>query len=280
MSVELPEARILAEQMNAELPGKKVQSIQIRDYERLLKIGFMNKDLKEYDRLVDGTVMSTTSRGNTVLTKLDNGMNLLIALEYGGRVLYHDDGDSATAKYHLRLNFEHGTALTVRLTSMGIIQAVDDAGLESSYVYRRDFSDKLSPGDEDEFTLERFAGLLAERNHQLKQVLVGKNAVVVGLSNSAYQDVLFRVGLYPKRKASSLDEDEVRSLHGAIVTLIRERLRLGGKDRFQDLYGAQGKYVPAMGPNMKGQPCNVCGTQVERLSIGGGQTYLCPKCQQ
>lgn len=280
MSVELPEARILAEQMNAELPGKKVRSIQIRDHERMQKIGFMNKDLKQYDRLVDGTVTSATSMGNTVLTKLDNGMNLLIALEYGGRVLYHDDGDSATAKFHLRLDFEDGTALTVRLTTMGVIQAVDDAGLGGSYIYRRDFSDRLSPGDEEEFTLERFAGLLAERNQQLKQVLVGKDAVVVGLSNSAFQDVLFRAGLHPKRKASSLDEGEVRSLHGAIVTLIRERLRLGGKDRFQDLYGTHGKYVPAMGPNMKGQPCAVCGTQVERLSIGGGQVYLCTECQK
>jgi formamidopyrimidine-DNA glycosylase len=279
MSVELPEARILAEQMNAELPGKKVQSIQLRDYERMQKIGFMNKDLKEYDRLIDGTVTSVTSRGNTVLTELDNGMNLLIAPEYGGRVLNHEDGGSATAKYHLRLDFEDGTALTVRLTSMGVIQAVDDAGLRGSYVYKRDFSDRPSPGDEG-FTLERFAGLLAERNQQLKQVLVGKEAVVVGLSNSAFQDVLFQAGLHPRRKASSLDEDEVNSLHGAIATLIRERLRLGGKDRFQDLYGAQGRYVPAMGPNMKGQLCPVCGTGVERLSIGGGQVYLCPECQK
>ncbi|UCD45837.1 MAG: hypothetical protein JSV27_04950 [Candidatus Bathyarchaeota archaeon] len=279
MSVELPEACILAEQMNTELPGKKVQTIQIRDYERMQRIGFMNKDLNGYDRLVGGTVKSITSRGNTVLTRLDNGMNLLIAPEYGGKVLYHEDGGSATAKYHLRLDFVDGTALTVRLTSMGVIQAVDDEGLEGSYVYRRDFSDKLSPGDE-EFTSEKFAGLLVERNRQLKQVLVGKDAVVVGLSNSVFQDVLFRAGLHPRRKASSLDEDEVRSLHGAIVALVRERLRLGGKDRFQDLHGSQGMYVPAMGPNMKGQPCPVCGTGVERLSIGGGQVYLCPECQK
>jgi len=35
-----------------------------------------------------------------------------------------------------------------------------------------------------------------------------------------------------------------------------------------------------MGPNMKGEGCPVCGTQIDRLSIGGGQVYFCPVCQK
>jgi formamidopyrimidine-DNA glycosylase len=278
MSVELPEAMILGKQLSRELPGKQVLFCTPRDYEKLQKIGFMNRDLGDYDRLLEGTVESVVSRGNTVHIKLDNGMNLLIGPEYGGRVLYHSDPVASPDKFHIRVDFTDGTALTVRLTSMGVIQAVDDEGLGDSYLYKRDFSDKVSPVDE-EFTFERFTKLITERGQQLKQVLVGKNAVLVGISNSTFQDVIYRADLHPKRKASELSGDESHALYDSIVKLIEERLRLGGKEKFTDIYGGSGAYTPVMDSNMKGQDCSKCGTLIEKLSVGGGQVYYCPKCQ-
>jgi len=211
--------------------------------------------------------------------KLDNGMNMVITPEYGGVVLYHASSESLPKKYHLKVDFDDGTALTVRLTSMGVISAVDDSGLPDSYVYRRDFSEKASPMEEG-FTFERFTELVSDRSRQLKQVLVGKDAVLVGLSNSAFQDIIYRAGLHPKRRASELSTEEMRALFDAINHLIAERLRLGGKDKFQDIYGKKGGYIPAMGPNMKGRKCPTCGTAIERIKHGGGQVYLCPECQK
>lgn len=279
MSVELPEALILAEQMNEELRGKRVAACRLRDTDRMQRIGFINEDLTDFDRLVGGGIESVVSRGNTVLVRLDNGMNLIITPEYGGRVFYHSDAGAAPEKYHLRVDFTDGGALTVRLASMGVIRAAGDSELGESYVYRRDFSEKASPVDEG-FTFEGFIELISGRNRQLKQVLVGRDAVVVGMSNSAFQDAIYRAGLHPKRKASELGGDEVRALYDAIKLLIRERTRLGGKDQFQDIHGKQGGYTPAMGPNMRGKICPACRTPVEKISHGGGHVYLCPKCQR
>ena len=71
MSIELPEAKILAEQMNKELKGKRINNHHLRDYERLQKIGFMNRDIKAFDQLVGRKVESVTSRGNAICMKLD-----------------------------------------------------------------------------------------------------------------------------------------------------------------------------------------------------------------
>jgi formamidopyrimidine-DNA glycosylase len=162
---------------------------------------------------------------------------------------------------------------------MGLINALKDSDLERSYVYRRDFNPEvISPLDE-EFTFECFSRLLADNNRALKSVLVGKDAVVVGLSNSAFQDIIYRAKLHPKRKTSELNKDERRALYDAITLVLQERIRLKGKDQFYDLYGNQGGYTPTMGPNMKGQRCPICGTPIEKLSLGGGQVYFCPKCQ-
>jgi formamidopyrimidine-DNA glycosylase len=280
MSIELPEAHIVAEQMSKELLQKHVKSFCLRDCQKLQRIGFVNKDAKAFDQLVNRKVESITSRGNVIRVRLDLGLNLILAPEYGGRILYHTSGNTVPNKFHLKLDFSDGTSLTVALTGMGVIQTLKDDELEQSYVYRRDFSGVTSPVDEREFIFERFSRQLAEKKVNIKSSLVGKDAVVVGLSNSAFQDILFRAKIHPKRKASELSEDERHALYDAIKMMINERIRLGGKDQFLDLYGKQGRYTPGMSPNMNGKTCIVCGTSIEKLSLGGGQVYFCPKCQK
>lgn len=279
VSIELPEAKILASQMNKELQGKCIKSIHLQDYERLQRIGMLNKDTKVFDQLVDGEIEFVVSRGNAIRVKLENGMNLILAPEYGGKILYHKDGKTPPEKFHLKVDFDDNTTLTVRLTSMGLINAVKDSDLERSYGYKRDFNPAVSSPVEENFTSERFSNLLVNNNRMLKSVLVGKEAVVVGLSNSAFQDIIYRAKLHPKRKASELSKEERRALFDAIKLVLEERIRLKGKTQFYDLYGKQGGYRPAMGSGMKQQTCAICGTPIEKLSIGGGHVYLCPNCQ-
>lgn len=279
MSIELSEAHILSTQMNKQLLGKQIKTCQLENYEKLQKIGMINKDLSAFNRLTNRKITSVTSRGNTILIKLDANMNLLIGPEYGGKILYHTKKDTIPSKLHLLLEFTDATTLTVTLTGMGIIEALNNDELEHSYLYKRDFSKVTSPLDNSAFTFERFSHELASKNVNIKQALVGKDAVIVGFSNSAYQDAIYRARVHPKRKANSLNETEKHALYDSIRFLIQERLKLGGKNQFTDLYGKQGCYIPRMGPNMKEQACPRCDTKIENLSLGGGQTYFCPKCQ-
>jgi len=279
MSIELPEAKILAEQMNKELRGKRIKSCHLQDYKRLQRIGMVDKDTKSFDQLVNGKIESVTSRGNAIRTRLNNGMNLILGPEYGGTILYHTSEKTVPKKFHLKVDFSDNTALTVRLTSMGLIHATKDDELDRSYVFRRDFNPDVPSPMDKEFTFKRFSRLLADNNRMLKSVLVGKDAVVVGLSNSAFQDIIYRARLHPKRKASELNEGERRALYDAIKLVLKERIRLNGKEEFYDVYGNQGGYTPAMGSNMKQQPCPTCGTPIEKLSVGGGHVYFCPGCQ-
>ncbi len=279
MSIELPEAKILAEQMNKELVGKRVRSCSLKDYEKLQRIGFINKDLEAFDQLVNKEAKKVVSRGNAIHVKLSNGANLILSPEYGGVILYHRNATKTPEKFHLRIDFKDDTVLTVRLASMGGIHALKDSELMKSYVFRRDFNLGIPSPIDEEFTFELFSELLADNNTSLKSVLVGKDAVVVGLSNSAFQDILYRARLHPKRKASELNANERRALFNAVQYVLKKRIQLGGKDRFVDLYGKQGSYRPAMGPNMKQQRCPACGTPIEKMSAGGGQVFFCPKCQ-
>jgi len=278
MSVELPEARILAQQMNHNLKGKQVKSYLLKDYERLQRIGMMNKDLSSFEQLVGAKIEEIISRGNVIRVKFDK-TNLILGPEYGGEIFYNKNANDIP-RFHLKIDFADGTAFTVRLTSMGVIQVLHENELESSYVYRRDFDqNKLSPLDE-KFSFEQFSKRMTDQNRILKAVLVGKDAILVGISNSTFQDILYRAKIHPKRKASELNDEETQRLYDAIVFVLKERLRLHGKDKFSDLNQRHGEYVAAMGPNMKGKSCPICETKIEKLSMGGGQVYLCPSCQK
>lgn len=279
MSVEAPEAYILSEQMNLELRGKTIKTLRLQDYQKLQRIGFINKDIASFDHLKNRSIESVTSRGNAIRVKLDKEMNLLLSPEYGSKILYHTDANGVPSKFHLRVDFDDETCLTVALSGMGVIQALSDSELHDSYVYRRDFSAVASPLDNEEFTCTCLSEQLADRNVNIKSVLVGKDAVLVGLSNSLFQDVIYRARIHPRRRASDLSTNERHALFDAIGLVVKERIRLGGKDQFVDLHGRCGQYVPAMGPNMKDKTCQKCETRIEKLSLGGGQVYFCPKCQ-
>ncbi|MFX0107567.1 MAG: DNA-formamidopyrimidine glycosylase family protein [Candidatus Hodarchaeota archaeon] len=278
MSIELAEASILAKQMRKELIGKRVAAWELNEVEKLQKSKMVSRSLANFDLLKGRIVESVVARGNGIRVRLDNQMNLFFAPEYGGDFRYSKDDSIALEKTHLIITFSDKSVLAMRLKGWGNIDAATDTELEDNYVYCRDFSDIVAP-DEKRFTEEWFLEEIANVTKNIKMALVGKEAILVGIQNSAFQDIIYRAGIHPKRKASDLSNEEISALYKSIITVIEERKRLGGKDKFTDLYGRQGEYVPAMGPIMKNQNCRKCGSSIEKLAHGGGHVYLCPSCQ-
>jgi formamidopyrimidine-DNA glycosylase len=280
MSIEMPEATIIAHQLAPEIRGKTVAGFALRGCENFQRIGFFNKDSAAFERLAGLTVDTVVSRGNTIVVKLSGQQNLIVSPEYGGEVLFHENDRSLPPRHHFRLDFTDGAVLTVWIKTMGGVYATCDTGLAEHYLVKRDFDPSRMEPNEERLTPEVFSDLLAPATRQLKAVLVGKDAVVVGLSNSAFQDIIYRAGLHPKRRASDLSSDERRALYEAMRLVVGERLRLGGKTSFRDLYGRSGGYEPAMSSALKGRECPACGTPIEKLAHGGGEVFVCPMCQR
>ncbi|MHA2108264.1 MAG: DNA-formamidopyrimidine glycosylase family protein [Candidatus Hodarchaeales archaeon] len=278
MSIELPEALILTRQMQEILIGKEIASYHLQNFERMQKIGFLNKNIVDFDRLLNKKIIDVQARGNTIRLELENDMNLIVAPEYGGEIFYITD-DKTGSKYHLKVSFTDASSLTVRIKSMGCILALDNKELDDTYMYKRDFLNGISPV-ENEFSEERFSQEISVLKRNLKAILVGKDAILVGISNSAFQDIIYRAKLFPKKKGSELDLNERKTLFESINSLIQERIQLGGKIKFLDLHGNEGKYIPKMGPNKKDTSCSECGTAIEKMTFGGGQIYFCPTCQE
>ena len=280
MSVELPEALLLAEQFTSSIRDKKIKSYDVQDSEKLQKIGFMNKKLKDYERLVGCKVKEITHRGNVIRIQMNKKMNLVLCPDYGAKIFFHENEKTLPKKHHLKIGFTDGSYLTIRQTGMGLAYSATDQEAKELYVMKRDFSDIPSPVGEHDFTFEKFAELLDEKGQNIKAAIVGKTAVVVGLSNAAFQEIIYKAGIHPKRNTSTLTDDEKHEVYDSMKQILNARICSGGKDNWLNLYGEPGRHTPVMGPNMKDKDCPACGASIEKIAHGGGHVYFCPRCQQ
>ncbi len=114
------------------------------------------------------------------------------------------------------------------------------------------------------------AAHVAGRRAALKAVLLDQRTVA-GLGNLTSDEILWRAGLDPRRRASALDEDDLRAF-GSALRWVLERACAAGRvpDRSGWLTGAR----------RRDGRCPRCGTPLRRAAVAGRTTYWCPACQR
>ena len=200
----------------------------------------------------------------------------------GGKLLYHEPGETLPKNYHLGWEFEDGSALTFAMQMWGGVKLLD----------KTEFSDK--PNDETGveplspvFTFDRFNQMLDEYPEKtskgIKGFLVATGYAIpnhiAGLGNAIVQDILFHAGISPKRKTMDIDLNEREKLYEAINSTIEEAIQQGGRYDEVDHLGNKGRYIRLMDSKTKATPCINCGTDIQKISYLGGACYICPQCQ-
>jgi formamidopyrimidine-DNA glycosylase len=273
---ELPELVTLASQLNATLRGRTVADGSLGN--RPHKFVWYNRSPDEFARLVAGLrVGEARARGRWLFVPLEPGYVLLLG-ELGGRMLYHPPGASTPEAWHLRLDFDDASALTITTALWGAMELLEDGREEERQYVRGMRPTPLDTG----FTLGYFSGLIDELlagEKRSAKGLLTQDQLVPGLGNAIAQDILFRARIDPRHPLADLDGARRRSLFDAILVTVGEVVRLGGRHDEVDLFGNPGGYVRRMDRAMAGRPCPECGAVVEKIQYLGGACYLCPSCQ-
>jgi formamidopyrimidine-DNA glycosylase len=125
-----------------------------------------------------------------------------------------------------------------------------------------------------------------KRNKMLKALLLDQT-FVAGVGNIYADEALFEARLDPRRKSSSLTEDEISKLWKAVRRVIEAGVKnngtsLGaGQGNYTDLNGEAGGHrekVKVYGRS--GQPCPVCGRPLHKTQIAQRTTVFCAHCQK
>jgi len=268
--IDLPEVLTIAEQMNKEIKGKRIEHGNRGN--SVHKFAWYNREPEEYEEILAGKIVGeATGDGNWISVPVEPGFMLQFG-DMGGRILFHQNEGTLPKKYQLMLRFEDGTYLTVTIQLWGFIKLV-----ESSEVRPR----ALTPIS-DEFTYDHFEQLIEDYEERekksIKYFMISKSGIS-GIGNSYLQDILFRAKIHPKRIVADINDEECRGLYDAITGTIREAIELGGRYDERDLYNNPGQYERILDSKAKGNPCPECGTPIEKIQYLGGASYFCPDCQ-
>ena len=133
-----------------------------------------------------------------------------------------------------------------------------------------------------EADLDRFLTLFRGRKTPIKSALLNQK-LLRGVGNIYADESLFRAGLRPKRRASTITRDQLAKLLVAVKEVLKEAIALGGSSisDYVDADGEEGFFqLQHRVYGREGEPCLVCKTPIKRLVIAGRSSHYCPKCQK
>jgi formamidopyrimidine-DNA glycosylase len=133
-----------------------------------------------------------------------------------------------------------------------------------------------------EADLDRFLAMFRGRKTPIKSALLNQK-LLRGVGNIYADESLFRAGIRPRRRASTVARDQLAKLLASIKEVLREAIALGGSSvsDYVDADGKEGFFqLQHRVYGREGEPCLVCKTPIKRIVIAGRSSHYCPKCQK
>ena len=133
-----------------------------------------------------------------------------------------------------------------------------------------------------EVELQRFTELFRGRKTPIKSALLNQK-LLRGVGNIYADESLFRAGIRPRRRTSSISREDLRKLYLSVQEVLKEAIALGGSSvsDYVDAEGNEGFFqLQHRVYGREGDPCLVCKTPIKRVVIGGRSSHYCPRCQK
>jgi formamidopyrimidine-DNA glycosylase len=208
--IELPEAAVLAKQLNETVVGKKIKNVTAAHTPH--KLAWYFGDPQEYKDLLTGKVIGgATSYGGQV--EITAGMAKLLFSD-GVSLRYYNKGAKLPDKHQLLLEFDDGSSLVGWVQMYGGLSAFPDGRNGNKYYLVA--KEKPSPLSGD-FDKDYFKSLFDENTAKLSlKAFLATEQRIPGLGNGVLQDILFNAKMHPKKRAGTLSSSDQQILFDSI----------------------------------------------------------------
>ena len=289
---ELPETETIARDLNAEIRGARVTSVEVRKADVLRET-----DTVAFGAALAGcAVVRVWRRAKLVVLDLNPAMvqpgdgsathtrspewHVVVQPRFTGGLLL-DTGTLTTADtayVAVTLHFADGRRLHYRdvrrlgtvalMTATRFARYAGALGLEP-----------LDPTTDD----IAFSGLLRASHRPIKVVLMDQRRLA-GVGNIYANEALWRAGIDPSREASAITTGESAALRSALCAVLRASIAARGTSfrDYRDARGERGRFVEHLAVyGRAGAPCPRCARRlVGTHAIDGRGTVFCASCQR
>jgi formamidopyrimidine-DNA glycosylase len=133
-----------------------------------------------------------------------------------------------------------------------------------------------------EVELDRFIGLFRGRKTPIKSALLNQK-LLRGVGNIYADESLFRAGIRPRRRASTIPREQLAKLQESVKEVLKEAIALGGSSisDYVDADGEEGFFqLQHRVYARENEPCLTCKSPIKRIVVAGRSSHYCPKCQK
>jgi formamidopyrimidine-DNA glycosylase len=272
---ELPEVEIIRRGLEPLVVGRRLDRVEIVDA-RLTRPLDPEGVAAE---LEDERIASLDRRGKYLIFRFESARVLLVHLRMTGS-FRHEPAGALEDDPHRRavVRLDDGSDVAYRdVRRFGTWLLLEADELEP-YLAARLGVEPLGP----DFTVPELRRRLAGRRAPVKAALLDQRTAA-GLGNIYVDEALWRARVHPLRPAGTVGPAALRRLHAAVrealeAGLVRQGATLrdyaqpdGRAGAMQDEFKVYGR---------EGEPCERCGTPIEKTRAGGRGTWYCPRCQR
>ncbi len=271
---ELPEVETIRTGLEPHLVGRTFAHVEIAD-SRLTR---PHDPMETAAELTGETVAAVERRGKYLVVRFESGRALLIHLRMTGSLLLLQN-DTPSDRYR---------------------RAVVTLDNESDVAYRdvRRFGTwlLLEPGELEPYLASRVGdevldrrlsanalqATLKRRRAPIKAVLLDQRAFA-GVGNIYADEALWRARIHPLTPAGDLADAEVKALHRGIRAALQAGIARQGAtlSTYRTPDGSPGRMQHEFKVYGRGdEPCERCGTPIEKIRAAGRGTWYCPSCQR
>lgn len=269
---ELPEVEALADFLTERAAGRFVARVDVAAV----------SVLKTYDPPVTalgGMEVSGVTRHGKFLDLDVSGLHLVIHLARAGWLQWRESlppvpprpGKGPLA-LRVHLDDASGFDLTEAGTQKRLAVYVVHDPKEVPGIARLGI-DPLDPA----FTVDVLAAMLRDAGRQQVKGVLRDQEIIAGIGNAYSDEVLHAAKLSPFKPAANLGDDDIATLHAAILDTLRDAV-----DRSRGLAAKGLKAEKKLGLRVHGragQPCPVCGDTVREVSFADRALQYCATCQ-
>ena len=262
---ELPEIETVKRRLSPSIINRKIVNVEI----------FYSK-YNHLSSIKDETIIDLSRKGKFLIFTLSNHM-MVSHLRMEGK--YRIEKDPTKNKHDLVFfNLDDGNTLVYNDTrKFGVFNLYP----KDTDVFKEEPLVNVGP-EPFYITKEELLNSLKGKTTHIKTALLDQS-IISGLGNIYVDEVLFMSKVNPFRQASSITEDEAKSIINNSITVLNNAIKAGGTTirSFESFNGESGHFQGNLLVHEREyERCPSCGNIIFKEKCNGRGTYLCKSCER